>query len=1086
MPSPRKIGRYEILRELGRGAMGVVFKARDPHIGRLVALKTITAGVAEDPDLMERFYQEAKTAGALQHPNVVTIYEMAEADGAPFIAMEYLEGESLDQLIARRAPLPVAQKLGFIVQACHALDYAHERGIIHRDIKPANIMLTRDGIVKVVDFGIARLADTSKTQTGTVLGTFAYMSPQQFQGRHADAQSDVWSIGVVLYELLACRKPFAGDHHASLLMSILQDDPPPLQSLLPECPAPVEEIVRKALRKDISERYSSMEALLLELEPVWTSERDKTAGRLVQNAREMLLAQRFSEAREELQQCLSVDRSNLTAKSLLEEVNMVLGAGALPGRIAEHVSKGKSLLAEGLFAEAREQAEIALRLDPRDAAARNLLESVDAQQGLARQEQARHRQYVDQQMRTMRASIERGDLSNAIDLGKVTLARVGADQGLSQLVRFAERERQAREAKAGADQRVHRIVALLQKAEFAEAQKEVQALQDAAPLDPRIPSLSAAAVDRRALSPSSASALFELNVPAQDAGREYVLHSGSSGSGKKTSLSGDLAGATIRAPVPAATRVRTSQPDPRLTAPEPVANGEPARGRAQKMSSPANPPTAPRRQQKRVALYLGACAVVLATAGLWTYQHFFAGTKPAAPAASPSPAVVVAPPPKPDSPADQQLRLIDLAHEAADAGDYEAAQSRLDQAEKLNGPLRARIAELRGQFQKEVQDKGLQQVAKDERPIWDEAMKELSSNDLDKADQSFRRILALPEGGRRRSEAQHYVNEVIPARRQEDRLWARAGELAGSHDVAQIQESVRLLDNLAVGGGAHAEEAQRLRDRTNQQLAAIEGNKQSSDSNRERFAQLENDFRRAKQQGDSASLTQLREIQDGFRVIRQAGGPLAAGAADYESNVIPSMIKQIEDRQTAADALSRANAQFEDAANRYNQALAAKDSAALRSKILPAFQAIARSGGPKASEADRYVSSVIPEAIRNLTPWPAVGCAAMPQGLEQTVKPGELVACGLLDSPKLKWAQFSWPPFPTQARLAGLDKGVAMLSLTVDENGNVIDARPRGPKDAQGFTDAALSAAKEWKTTAPRAQGKPVRTQFSVDVSFAQ
>ncbi len=165
MPQTEKqqIGRYEILQEIGRGAMGVVFKGRDPLIGRAVAVKTITSGVAESADLLERFYREARAAGGLQHPNIVTIYELAESGGAPFIAMEYLEGESLEKIIARKPALPLATKLGYVIQTCRALDYAHRRGVIHRDVKPANIVVTRDGMVKVVDFGIARLGHTSNS-----------------------------------------------------------------------------------------------------------------------------------------------------------------------------------------------------------------------------------------------------------------------------------------------------------------------------------------------------------------------------------------------------------------------------------------------------------------------------------------------------------------------------------------------------------------------------------------------------------------------------------------------------------------------------------------------------------------------------------------------------------------------------------------------------------------------------------------------------------------------------------------------------------------------------------------------------------
>ena len=267
----QRIGRYEILQEIGRGAMGVVFKGRDPLIGRAVAVKTITSGVAESSDLLERFYREARAAGGLQHPNIVTIHELAESGGAPFIVMEYLEGESLEKLIAREPALPLATKVGYVVQACQALDHAHRHGVIHRDVKPANIVVTRDGVVKVVDFGIARLADTSKTQTGTLVGTLAYMSPERIRGDQADARGDIWALGVVLYELLAYQRPFAGENHAALLMSILQNEPPSIRQFVPQCPAALERVILKALHKDEKQRYPSMEALLKNIESVHAS-----------------------------------------------------------------------------------------------------------------------------------------------------------------------------------------------------------------------------------------------------------------------------------------------------------------------------------------------------------------------------------------------------------------------------------------------------------------------------------------------------------------------------------------------------------------------------------------------------------------------------------------------------------------------------------------------------------------------------------------------------------------------------------------------------------------------------------------------
>jgi serine/threonine-protein kinase len=228
------LGKYELLTELGRGAMGVVYKARDPLIGRLVALKTINNNLVEKPGLLERFYREGQSAGKLQHTNIVTIFELGEEKGTPFIAMEYLEGESLEKTIARRPRLPLVLKIGYIVHICLALEYAHKNGVIHRDIKPANVVVTPHGVVKVVDFGIARLIDFSRTHSETMAGTPMYMAPELFRENEADERSDIWAVGVTFYELICRRCPFSKDLH-DLIRSITEDEFPLPSSVAPEC-----------------------------------------------------------------------------------------------------------------------------------------------------------------------------------------------------------------------------------------------------------------------------------------------------------------------------------------------------------------------------------------------------------------------------------------------------------------------------------------------------------------------------------------------------------------------------------------------------------------------------------------------------------------------------------------------------------------------------------------------------------------------------------------------------------------------------------------------------------------------------------
>jgi serine/threonine protein kinase len=292
----KRLGKYEIVAELGHGAMGVVYRARDPIINRLVALKTITTGVADDPALLQRFYREAQSAGGLQHPNIITIYDMGEEGKTPFIAMELVEGENLEQVIARGAGVPISLKLVYAMQACRAFDYAHKRGIVHRDIKPGNVMVSKEGTVKVVDFGIARVLEASKTQTGMLIGTFAYMSPEQYHGEHADERSDIWSFGVLFYELLCYRRPFTGDTPASLMRSICEQEPELLSKFLPECPAELEGILSKALQKSPSERYQSMEDLLVELDPLSKRLQAESVAELVDQSRRFVEQSQFTEA----------------------------------------------------------------------------------------------------------------------------------------------------------------------------------------------------------------------------------------------------------------------------------------------------------------------------------------------------------------------------------------------------------------------------------------------------------------------------------------------------------------------------------------------------------------------------------------------------------------------------------------------------------------------------------------------------------------------------------------------------------------------------------------------------------------------
>ena len=254
--SVERIGRYQIIGELGRGAMGVVYKATDPTIGRTVALKTMRLDVhAEKHDqMLSRFQNEARAAGALNHPNIVTIFDAAEVDGIFYIAMEYIEGTTLSQLLHDRRSISAQEVVEIGSQICAGLQYAHFRKVIHRDIKPPNIMLAANGVVKIMDFGIAK-AGASVTNTGEVLGTPHYMSPEQVKGLDLDGRSDIFSTGVVLYEMTTGEKPFAGQNVTSIIYKIVNEDPVPPRELDVTIHPGMSMVVTKCLAKDPDDRY---------------------------------------------------------------------------------------------------------------------------------------------------------------------------------------------------------------------------------------------------------------------------------------------------------------------------------------------------------------------------------------------------------------------------------------------------------------------------------------------------------------------------------------------------------------------------------------------------------------------------------------------------------------------------------------------------------------------------------------------------------------------------------------------------------------------------------------------------------------
>jgi serine/threonine-protein kinase len=256
------LGRYELIQELGRGAMGIVYKGLDPKINRTVAIKTVHFDDVEEamvPQVKERFFREAQAAGGLNHPNILTIYDSGEEMDVAWIAMEFLSGKDLEVYCRKNNLLPWPRALEICAKAADALDYAHKKGVVHRDIKPANIMLLESGEVKVTDFGIARIVDSSQTKTGTVMGSPSYMSPEQFAGKKVGGRSDLFSLGVTLYEMLTGERPFQGDSIATIMYQITHSPPPPLTDHMPNIPPVFQAVIEKALAKDPDQRFQTGE-----------------------------------------------------------------------------------------------------------------------------------------------------------------------------------------------------------------------------------------------------------------------------------------------------------------------------------------------------------------------------------------------------------------------------------------------------------------------------------------------------------------------------------------------------------------------------------------------------------------------------------------------------------------------------------------------------------------------------------------------------------------------------------------------------------------------------------------------------------
>jgi tetratricopeptide (TPR) repeat protein/predicted Ser/Thr protein kinase len=583
------IGKYQVHKVLGHGGMGTVYEALDPALQRKLAVKTMIPGLADAPELRLRFLREAQAAGGLRHRNIVTVYDLGEDKGRPYIAMEYIDGTDLEKIIQNKEPLSLEWKLDVLRQVCEGLSYAHRHGIVHRDVKPANIRVTPDGEVKIMDFGIAHLQSSNLTKSGLVLGTVHYMAPEQIDGHKVDHRADVFSVGAIAYELFAYKRPFEAESITGVMYQIMHDRPD--AKVLPTTPySPgLERIILKAMARVVEERYQSLDEMHADLVSLV---RD-TAGRVEprgadDHADTMALAVD-----------LEMEKRRASLQKALRAAHQALAAGDLP--------------------TAREQALVAQQLFPDDANAKSVLTEIDA-------EVLRRR--VERELNDIRTEIDdaraNGQLQRALSLCRRYLEVHPEDMGVAGVAAEIEATVNEKQVEELAEQ----ARAYAQSGDLELVEKIAARVRKLAPSSPRAAELQAL-LDAR----GGKKQAEELTRQAQEHIAEGNLAQALAAAEEALKLDPD---ASLAREIRNRTAEVVARQDKAKSAPDETL---PLVGRSSSAKPPA-PATAPPRSspETRPAVPAAARAAALAT------------PPPAAVAPAPAPAPVPAPPPAKSAP----------------------------------------------------------------------------------------------------------------------------------------------------------------------------------------------------------------------------------------------------------------------------------------------------------------------------------------------------------------------------------------------------------------------------------------------------